>query len=55
MAEEEKPIAYAIQNGDGFWVGIWTTLEMAQHVLDRGLKSNKEIIVPLYAKPPAIL
>lgn len=41
---------YAIQNADGFWVGIWNKREVAELVLSKGLKSNEERLVVLVEK-----
>lgn len=43
------PVAYAVRNDQGYWVGIWNTREEAERVRDKGVPSHDEIIVELYA------
>lgn len=44
----QKPVAYGIRNGDGYWCYIYKDRETAEKIVAKGLKSNKEEVVPLY-------
>lgn len=52
MREQYITAGYAIINGDGYWVGIWKSEEVARQVLARGLPSNQERLVILYMQVP---
>ena len=46
---EAQPVAYAIQNDQGYWVGVWNDREIAERVLSKGLPAHGERIVPLFS------
>lgn len=49
---EPQSIAYAVQNVDGYWTGIWNEKEIAESIAARGQPSHGERVVKVfYTKP----
>ena len=46
-----EPVAYAVQNDQGYWVGIWNWYSDAELVISKGNRSHNEKIIPVYLTP----
>ncbi|HZF19469.1 MAG TPA: hypothetical protein VE008_07160 [Burkholderiales bacterium] len=47
------PHGYAVENDQGYFVGIWKSQRIAEDMVAKGQPSHNERVVPLYRHPAA--
>jgi len=50
-ASIRTPHGYAVENDQGFFVGIWKSRRIAEDMVRKGQPSHNERVVPLYQQP----